>query len=82
MNIFIKSTNFGKNLLIAYHIIKELRIDRGLTQENLSEGICFKQHIYRLEKNKRLPSAYLVNLLAEKLGTELIESIYYSECKW
>lgn len=63
-------------------IIKVLREQKGLTQKELSIGICTEQHLYRIEKSKRLPSAYLVNLLSKKLGRELIDTIYSSKCEW
>lgn len=64
-------------------IIKELRNRKGLTQRELSLGICSKQHIYKLEKNKRLPLAYIVKLLSEKLGEELVDMLYKTDyCEW
>lgn len=63
-------------------VVKNLRLEMGFTQSELSEGICSTQHLYRIENSKRLPSAYLINLLAVKLGKKLIEEIYSADCWW
>jgi transcriptional regulator with XRE-family HTH domain len=63
-------------------IIKELRLKNDLSQAKLSEGICSIQHLYRLEQGKRLPSAYLLKLLSERLGYELIVMLFDIDYKW
>ncbi len=63
-------------------IIKNKRLAKGLSQSDLAYGICSKEHIYRIENSKRLPSAYLLNLLAIKLGKDLIIDIYFKPCNW
>lgn len=60
--------NYNESLGI---IIKNLRTKKGLTQKNLAEGICSKEYIYLLEKGKRIPSAYILELLSLKLNENL-----------
>ncbi len=61
-------TNYNESLGI---IIKNLRTKKGLTQKTLAEGICSKEYIYLLEKGKRIPSAYILELLSLKLNENL-----------
>jgi transcriptional regulator with XRE-family HTH domain len=60
----VNANTFGK-------LIKELRNMKGFTQEKLSEGICTKDYIYKIEKGKRIPSGYIMELLSNKLGENL-----------
>ncbi|QUI24213.1 helix-turn-helix transcriptional regulator [Vallitalea pronyensis] len=63
-------------------VIRNLRLEKGLTQKELAEGCCSKQHVYRLEASKRLPSAYIVKLFSNKLGYSLINDVYSNDCDW
>lgn len=63
-------------------IIKEYRLKKNFTQQQLARNICSIQHLYRLEKSKRLPSGYIVNELAKKLGKDFLKNIYSPVCVW
>lgn len=63
-------------------IVKDLRIKHGMTQEELARGICSKQHIYRIEKGSRLPSAYLIKEINQKLHNELVTRVYSHTTQW
>lgn len=56
--------NFGK-------VLKKVRIGKGLSQRSLAEGICTEKFIYLIEAGKRLPSAYILELLSMRLNTNL-----------
>mgnify|MGYP003467412454 FL=1 len=48
-------------------VIKHRRLELGLTQEQLCEGICEPITISRLENGKQTPSRNRVNALLERL---------------
>jgi transcriptional regulator with XRE-family HTH domain len=56
--------NFG-------HAIKDLRIKVGLSQKELAAGICTQAQISKIEKCNDIPSALLLNQIANKLGVDM-----------
>jgi transcriptional regulator with XRE-family HTH domain len=48
--------------------IKQRRLDLGLTQAQLCEGICESITISRLENGKQTPSRHCINALLQRLG--------------
>lgn len=48
--------------------IKQKRLDLGLTQEQLCEGLCEPMTISRLENGRQTPSRNLINALLQRLG--------------
>jgi len=48
-------------------IIKDLRKQQGLTQEQLARQICSRSYISRMEKGEVVPSAEILQSLAERL---------------
>lgn len=48
--------------------IKAKRLELGLTQENLCEGICEPMTLSRLENGKQTPSRNTINALLQRLG--------------
>ena len=61
-------------------IIKDLRIKKKLTREELSSGICSISQLYRIEKGKHFPSTLLLQQLSEKLGEDITKYIMFSCC--
>jgi len=57
-------------LFNANLILRELRKTRGLTQEQLAEGICSRSTITMIEQGKRRPDWWTFKQLAAKLGIE------------
>ncbi|WP_449621019.1 helix-turn-helix domain-containing protein [Robertmurraya sp. Marseille-Q9965] len=51
--------------------IKDLRQAVGLSQEELASGICNQAQISNLENNNAMPSAMLLNQIANKLGVDM-----------
>lgn len=51
--------------------IKKLRLIKNLTQKDLAQNICSREYISQLEKGKRMPSAYILKLLSEKLCEDI-----------
>lgn len=49
-------------------IIKNRRLELGLTQNDLAEGICAQALISRIEKGKLLPKKSILNQLEERLS--------------
>ncbi|ASS76870.1 hypothetical protein CIG75_19245 [Tumebacillus algifaecis] len=49
-------------------IIREKRLQSGLTQTELAQGICTPSMISQIEAGKANPSRQLLEKLAERLG--------------
>ena len=56
-----------KELFLGEYI-KNRRMDLGLTQEQLCEGICEPITLSRLENGKQTPSRNRINALLQRLG--------------
>lgn len=67
----------GKNTL--GEIIYQLRKKAGLTQEDLSEGICSPISISRIENGKQMPSSKVLERILERLGTSTYQlcNVYF-----
>jgi transcriptional regulator with XRE-family HTH domain len=48
-------------------LVKNRRIELGLSQAQVAEGICMRETISRLEKNKALPRLFLIDKILDKL---------------
>ena len=57
-------------------IIKQRRIELGLTQDELCEGICEASTMSRIENGKQAPSKTKLNVLMQRLG--LPDDRYYA----
>lgn len=62
--------------MLLGEIIKQQRVELGLTQEELCEGICDVVTISRIENGKQTPSRNRVNALLQRLG--LPDDRYYA----
>ena len=56
--------------------IKQRRLELGLTQEQLCEGICEPMTISRIENGRQTPSRNRINALLQRLG--LPDDRYYA----
>lgn len=56
-----------KNFFLGEYI-KQRRLDLGLTQEQLCDGICEPMTLSRLENGKQTPSRNRINALLQRLG--------------
>ena len=58
------------------HVLKELRAERGLSQEALADACdCHRTYISLLERAKHSPSLGVLFNLAEALGTDPSEML-------
>lgn len=55
-------------------IIKHYRIEKGLSQDELAEGICSRKYISQLETHQNIPTLFIINALSKKLGINLYDS--------
>ena len=55
-------------------IIKHYRLEKGLSQDELAEGICSRKYISQIEKHQNIPTLYIINALSAKLGVNLYDS--------
>ena len=56
-----------KNVFLGEYI-KQRRLDLGLTQEQLCDGICEPMTLSRLENGKQTPSRNRINAILQRLG--------------
>lgn len=56
-------------------LIRKLRIEKGLTQEQLAEGICSPVTISRIENGTQQPSNKVLGLLLDRLGDDLFHTL-------
>ncbi len=55
-------------------IIKHYRMEKGLSQDELAEGICSRKYISQLETHQNIPTLFIINALSAKLGVNLYDS--------
>lgn len=60
-------------------IIKELRIKKGYTQNDLAEGICSLKQLSRIENNQSEASTYILSEFSIRLGEDLMDYIPYAD---
>lgn len=56
-------------------LIRQLRMEKGLTQEQLAEGICSAVTISRIENGMQQPSNRVLELLLDRLGDDLFHTL-------
>lgn len=61
-------------------IIKEFRLLRQLTQEQLAENICSEKYVYLIEKGERTPSTDLLRQFSDKLKVDLFGFYRFIDC--
>ena len=64
-------TYSSQELYLIDELIKGNRLEKALSQETLSDGICFPETLSRIERGKRSPSTRNFRAIMEKLDTEL-----------
>ena len=50
--------------------IREIRLRKGYTQEDVSFGICTSATLSRIENGAQTPGRYILDKLMERLGME------------
>lgn len=55
-------------------IIKHYRMEKGLSQDELAEGICSRKYISQLETHQNIPTLFIINALSARLGINLYDS--------
>ncbi|MBI9010867.1 MAG: helix-turn-helix transcriptional regulator [Clostridiales bacterium] len=58
--------------------ISKIRKNKGMTQDQLADGICAVRQLFRIEHNQNSPSAFILSELSYRLGNELFDYIPYS----
>lgn len=48
--------------------IRQIRLERGITQEQLCRGLCSISTLSRIERGQDIPSGYLFRIIMERLG--------------
>ncbi|MGL4335758.1 MAG: helix-turn-helix domain-containing protein [Turicibacter sp.] len=65
-----------KNFYLG-NVVRRLRKQKGFTLDALSEGICSKRQLQRIETNLTIPSASLLTKLSKKLNENILEYLPY-----
>lgn len=60
-------------------ILRRIRIEQGMTQEALVEGICTAGYLSRVENGSQIPSRQIYQLLMERLGESGYSYAYWQE---
>jgi transcriptional regulator with XRE-family HTH domain len=68
----------SRRKLMTGRKIKDLRESKGLTQRELSEGICDRTFISKIEKGEVHPSADILNKICFRLNIPINELEYYT----
>lgn len=61
-------------------VVKEYRLQRGMTRAELAEDICTDKYIYLIERGERSPSTSLLRQLSDKLKVDLFEYYKFLDC--
>lgn len=78
------SKEFDRVTAILATRIRELRLARGLSQEELAdEAGCHRTYVGMLEREQANPSLWILSLISEALGVRLEEFLVvaYSDIK-
>lgn len=62
---------FNQEIYLVGEVLKQYRIKKAISQEELSEGICAPETISRIESGKRAPNTKNYYALAQKLDAEV-----------
>ena len=55
-------------------VLRYYRNKAGLSQEQLAEGICTRVYISQIEKNKQIPTLYMISAFSNKMGVNLFDA--------
>ena len=64
----LRIESFGKQ-------IKQLRIEKNLTQKELAKGVCSQAELSKIENGKIMPTIDLVQRLSQKLHISMVKSL-------
>jgi transcriptional regulator with XRE-family HTH domain len=62
-------------------VIQKLRVNKNLSRNALSDGICSEKYIYLIEKGQRTPSSEISHLLSIRLGIDLFQYYEFLDCE-
>lgn len=87
---FMELAESGFNGIALGARIKRVREEKGITQDELAEGICSRRSIVRLENGHGRPHPFIMHHLLERLGqgtkryfSDIVSNDYrMHECRW
>ena len=65
--LFFVLNSHQEEIVVSNELLRELREAHGLSQEQVSEGICTQETLCRIEKQKRTPKRRIVREIFDKL---------------
>ena len=55
-------------------VLRYYRTKAKLSQEQLAEGICTRVYVSEIEKNKQIPTLYMISAFSNKMGINLFDA--------
>ena len=55
-------------------VLRYYRNKAALSQEQLAEGVCTRMYVSQIEKNKQIPTLYMVSAFSNKMGVNLFDA--------
>ena len=55
-------------------VLRYYRTKAKLSQEQLAEGICTRVYVSQIEKNKQIPTLYMISAFSNKMGINLFDA--------
>lgn len=65
--LFFVMKSYQSEVIISNELLYDLRVGKGLSQEEVSEDICAQETLSRIERKKRTPNRNKLKQLLEKL---------------
>ncbi len=63
-----------ENYITIGEIIRHYRMEKGMSQEALSQGICDRKYISNIENDKNIPTLDIINQLSDRLEINLYDT--------
>lgn len=69
MAVFLKSS-FQGEFVLSNELVRDLRVSKGLSQEEFGENICVQGTLSRIEKGRRKPKTKTLYQMLSRMGVE------------
>lgn len=72
---------FSPDIITIGRLIRELRVEHGISQQSLCQGLCSKSKLSKIENDTLQPSAILAETLLQRLGISERVFTFYDSVK-
>lgn len=67
--------NTGNTSFVGFgDVLRYYRTKEKLSQEQLAEGVCTRVYVGQIEKNKQIPTLYMISAFSNKMGINLFDA--------